>query len=38
MDLLVEDQQIATGATANAGSTTTAKTIWLMSTIVFKGS
>ncbi|WP_344092768.1 N,N-dimethylformamidase beta subunit family domain-containing protein [Microbacterium deminutum] len=38
MDLLVEDQPISTGATANAGATTSAGTIWLMSTIVFKGS
>ncbi|MDQ4212833.1 fibronectin type III domain-containing protein [Microbacterium sp. ASV81] len=38
MDLLVEDQLIATGATANAGATTLAGTVWLMSTIVFKGS
>jgi hypothetical protein len=38
MDLLVEDQAISAGATANAGATTKAGTIWLMSTIVLKGS
>ncbi|WP_345802859.1 fibronectin type III domain-containing protein [Microbacterium sp. AZCO] len=38
MDLLVEDQPISLGATANAGATTSAGTIWLMSTLVFRGS
>ena len=38
MDLMVEDQTVASGATPSAGSTTTNGTIWLMSTVVFKTS
>ncbi len=38
MDLLLEDQAVSAGATPNAGATTKAGTIWLMSTVVFKGS
>jgi hypothetical protein len=36
MEMLVEDQPEALGATPNAGVGTGANTIWLMSTIVFK--
>jgi hypothetical protein len=36
MDLLVEEQPVAGGATPNAGATTKAGTVWLMSTVVFK--
>jgi hypothetical protein len=36
MDLLVEDSIVAQGATPNAGASTAASTIWLMSTVVFK--
>ena len=38
MDLLAEDQPIALGASPSAGATTKAGTIWLMSTVVFKGA
>jgi hypothetical protein len=38
MDLLAEDQVVSAGATPNAGATTTTNTVWLMSTVVFKGS
>jgi hypothetical protein len=38
MDLLAEDRVVAAGATPNAGATTTSNTVWLMSTVVFKGS
>ena len=38
LDLLVEDQAAAAGATPNAGSATTSGTVWLMSTVVFKAS
>ena len=36
MELLVEDQLPALGATPNASAGTGANTVWLMSTIVFK--
>jgi hypothetical protein len=36
MELLVEDQAVAQGATPNAGAGTGSKTTWLMSTMVFK--
>lgn len=38
MDLLAEDQPNAVGATPSAGAATKAGTIWLMSTVVFKGA
>lgn len=38
MDLLVEDQPTAVGATPSAAATTGAGTICLMSTVVFKGA
>jgi hypothetical protein len=38
MDLLFEDEAVSAGATPNAGATTTTNTVWLMSTVVFKGS
>jgi outer membrane protein assembly factor BamB len=36
MELLVEDQVVAQGATPNAGAGTSAGTVWLMATLVFK--
>ena len=38
MDLLAEDQPNAVGATPSGGAATKAGTIWLMSTVVFKGA
>ncbi len=38
IELLVEDQPVAQGATANAGVGTGASTVWLVSTVVFKHS
>jgi len=38
MDLLAEDQPSAVGAAPSAGATTKAGTIWLISTVVFKGA
>ncbi len=38
IELLVEDQSAALGATPNASAGTGAKTTWLMSTVVFKHS
>ena len=36
MEFVVEDQLVGQGATPNAAAGTGAKTIWLMSTVVFK--
>lgn len=38
MDLLAEDVTVAAAATPNAGAATKSGTIWLMATVVFKGS
>ncbi len=38
MELLTEDQLVATGATPNAAVTTGARTPWLMATVVFKSA
>ena len=38
MELLVEDQPVAQGATPNAGAATSAGTVWLMATLVFKAA
>jgi hypothetical protein len=39
MELLAEDQQLpGAGATPNAAVTTSGSTVWLMSTVVFRGT